>query len=274
LSYHISPRVLERLAGREPDDLFANCVHHILTGDQPALRQHEAAQAFTSKPPSAAVLEQHIRELWELDLNPLARVARQVRSPASVTRAWNAFNASGNVTTPLLLGESHHAHQPLAKRTLRSQVFPLMDVNLTTASVLVEVILDTVQRTVRQHRPGTSDESSISGLARILGKEHTIVHDASLFFEAHPGANVAALSRALGCHPRTVERQFRQQGLTAIDLKRACALVGATRRLWTAASLADIACAQGYADQAHMSREISRSTGGLSPSFLRSLVSH
>lgn len=272
MSYHIGPRALERVAGREPNLLFADCIHHLLSGHRPAHHQLRAANALASRPPSAGVLESHFRELFAIDPNPIASALHQVSSPSALVRLWNALNSLAGVTTPVALsGQGHNTARPV-RRTLRNGEFPLMDLNVTAVGVLADIVMDMLSRRQQklENRP-LQNASAVSALARILGQEQKIIYEASLYFEAHAGAKVADLSRALGCHPRTVERQFRQEGLAAIELKRACALAGATHDLWGSASLSDIAFARGYSDQAHMSREIARSTGGLSPSFLRSV---
>lgn len=271
MTYHISPRVLEMLARGAPKRPFADCIQHVLSGSQPANRQFQLVQALASKPPSVGVLERHIRELWTIDLNPIARLAHQLKSPLGAARIWNAYNAAGNVTTPSFFSLESKSTEHLPKKILPSRTFQLIDLSTTLIEILTEVLTRTTTR--KTENSPLSSNPHVSTLARILGQEHRIVYEASLFFEAHPGANVAELSKALGCHQRTLERQFRHEGLTAVALKRACALVGASRDLWAGASLAEIAYTWGYADQAHMSREISRATGGLSPSFLRSCLS-
>lgn len=274
MSYHLGPRALERVAGREPQLLYTDCILHLLSGHQPALRQFRAAQALASRPPSAVVLETHVRELWAIDLNPIARAFHQIGSLSGCIRLWNACNSLPDVTAPISLSDDQCSEPPEVKRRVRLGVLPLIDTSVTAAGILADVAMDTCSRAKnRSEKHPSQSASAVSNLARLLGQEQRIVYEASLFFEAHAGAKVADLSRALGCHPRTVERQFQQEGLKAIELKRACALVGATHDLFGSESLADIAQARGYSDQAHMSREFARSTGGLSPSFVRNVGS-
>lgn len=272
MSYHVFPRALERLGGKGPKAVFADSVHHILNGSQSAMRLFEAARPLASSAPSPLSIEQMLRELWAVDLNPMAQVARKVRSTYSIVRCWNAYSSSGNVSTPLVLqGEKGAMGRP--QQEVHTPKLPILTPTMTSASIFIDVLTETINRANRKQQIDDSFITPrVSGIARVLGQQSRIVYEASLFFEANPGSNVAALSRALGCHQRTIERQFREEGISAIKLKRACALVGATNDLWGTSSLAEIAAAHGYSDQAHMSREIRHSTGGLSPTFFRNLL--
>ena len=84
-----------------------------------------------------------------------------------------------------------------------------------------------------------------------------------------PSATVAQVARQSGTTPRTLQRRFQELSLPAPDFWR---LLARARRAVAAlpyrVPLADIACAYGYADQAHMSREFVR-WFGLSPAHLR-----
>lgn len=74
-----------------------------------------------------------------------------------------------------------------------------------------------------------------------------------------PGATVEAVARHCGLGARTLQRRFQAMGLPRPDFWRklgrarraALALAGAT-------PLAEIACAHGFSDQAHLSRECLR----------------
>lgn len=97
----------------------------------------------------------------------------------------------------------------------------------------------------------------------------TAVHDRLL---TESGLSIGALARAFGLHPVRFARLFREafaQSPTAARRNRraACAL---DRLIRTRAPLVEIAMAEGFADQAHLSRVISRTTGW-SPGRLRRL---
>lgn len=272
MSYHIGARVLERLRGRTESAQLAQGLRHVLCGELPAQRFILAAHALRGEHPSSGAIERQVRELWALDLNPAAQLARQVRSARGLEKFWNAYNARGNVALPSRLTVSGQGARSarLASGNLPNNSPMLMDVALA----LVDVALDTVRRSVERHRVGhQAADHRVSDLALVLGSRSSVVYETSLCFEANPGLSIAKLSRELGCHPRTLARQFRAVGLTPVELRRACRLVGATRDLWTGLSLTEIAMTHGYADLGHFSREVSRATGGMSPRFLRQIAS-
>lgn len=116
------------------------------------------------------------------------------------------------------------------------------------------------------------EDNRVSNIARILGAGALVI-ELSEFFETDPLARVDDAYRALGVHPRTVERRMRELGLPTVMLKRACMLARATHDLlWSGKSFSDIARRRGYADAAHLSRVISTATGGMTPTMVRGLA--
>lgn len=89
---------------------------------------------------------------------------------------------------------------------------------------------------------------------------------------AEPRLGVAPLARSFGVHPVRFARLFREafdQSPTGLrQNRRAARAIGQLVRSPT--PLAEIAAAEGFADQAHLSRTISRATGW-SPARLRRL---
>ena len=76
---------------------------------------------------------------------------------------------------------------------------------------------------------------------------------------------VEALARGAGCSRRQLERQFLDQvGLTPKAMLQTARLQRALAGLRTAAGAARVASACGFADQAHLPREIRR-VAGVSP---------
>ncbi|GAA0869415.1 AraC family transcriptional regulator [Brevundimonas basaltis] len=89
---------------------------------------------------------------------------------------------------------------------------------------------------------------------------------------AEPGMSVAALARSCGLHPVRFARLFREafaQSPTAARQNRRAAHA-VDRLVRSGAPLAEIAAAEGFADQAHLSRAIARATGW-NPGRLRRL---
>ncbi len=86
---------------------------------------------------------------------------------------------------------------------------------------------------------------------------------------AAPEASLRRAARLIGVSERTLQRRFRSLGLPTPDFWR---LLGrarnAARALPCRVSLADIACAFGYSDQAHMTHDFVR-WFGVTPAELR-----
>ena len=76
---------------------------------------------------------------------------------------------------------------------------------------------------------------------------------------ATPGATLGSVSKALGASTRSVQRQFLRLRLPPPDFWRRLARARRAARLVPlGASLADIACDCGFADQAHMTRDFTQ----------------
>lgn len=273
MAYHLATRVLERVAGHKEKYLFADCVRYSLGADVPLERHVAAGHAAKPRCPTAGVMERHILELFAIDINPVVQLLRRMESIPMAVDAWNAYNEAASIYARWIVNtQGANPFRPSPKVDDPSTPYPgpCWDIGLS----ILDAFMGTVKRAQDEMgKLGPQPGLTVSELARVVGPHDAMLYEASLFFEENPGSNVTRLSRDLGCSRRTVERRFRDQGLTAIELKRACALAGATRAvLWDTASLTDVALIHGYADLAHMSKEIRRATGGLGPSLLRSLT--
>lgn len=89
---------------------------------------------------------------------------------------------------------------------------------------------------------------------------------------AEPGLSIGALARSFGLHPVRFARLFRETFARSPSALRqnARAARAVDRLIRTSAPLAEIAVAEGFADQAHLSRAIGQATGW-SPGRLRRL---
>jgi len=269
MSYQAIPRVLEQQAGAAPPPSFADAVAAVLQCDLPAQR---VAQAVTrlGRVPGQAAVTQDLRGLLALDVGPTAQVFRRLASRQALVDMWNAYNTHGNVQAPSMLqgqGDGLHCvfrfEQQQADRTLELMTH-----------VWIEILQGLIQRRAERAPLSRPDGSaaSLSELARLMNAG-SLVEDACTFFEVRPEAQVPDLARHLALHPRTLARRLDEVGLTPLALKRACALVGATRDLLeTDLSLTTIAARHGYSDGAHLTRQVRQATGGFSPSELRRLV--
>ena len=109
----------------------------------------------------------------------------------------------------------------------------------------------------------------LSGPVAAPGPWLNQAHDRLL---AEPGLSIAALARSFGLHPVRFARLFReafaQSPSAARQNRRAARAI--ERIIRSAIPLAEIAAAEGFADQAHLSRAIGQATGW-SPGRLRRL---
>lgn len=126
------------------------------------------------------------------------------------------------------------------------------------------VDLGRVQQELGQIAPGTS---CLDAIRNVAVRESTLAEAIERL--AQSAESVACVAADLGLRSRSLQRLFAREGLPApvfwLQLARA-------RRSAVAVlqdcPLADIACAEGYADQAHMSRAFTRFFG-VSPKELR-----
>ena len=94
----------------------------------------------------------------------------------------------------------------------------------------------------------------LSELAQMLGLGSGAASEAALVFESESALRVDALAPRLGCHDRTLQREFKGYGITAEMIKRASMLSRATMLSPTALTLTEIAHEAGYSDHSHMTR--------------------
>jgi len=123
---------------------------------------------------------------------------------------------------------------------------------------------DTGLTVLAGHMPG-----ELSGPVAAPGPWLKQAHDRLL---AEPGLSIAALARSLGLHPVRFARLFReafaQSPTAARQNRRAARAIDCIVRSRT--PLAEIAAAEGFSDQAHLSRVVGQATGW-SPGRLRRL---
>jgi len=270
LAFHIAPRALNLARDFSPPYLFADSVRHVIDGHVAGDRYYEIATTGAAVKLNESALEQRMRQLFALDLNPLIAMTRQLDSEFSLFRAWNTYQAHVALAVRTVI----HGSSNESFSVDRWQVAYASDPPAARNAGLCAIdILGAAARSNRERGHVAEDQgrSRLSRIAAELGLQHTAVYEASLCFEENPGLNVAGLCRMQGGHRRTLERYFKNCGLTIGNLKMASALVGATNDIWSASSLTEIAFAHGFSDQAHMSRAF-RHACGLSPSVLRGLA--
>lgn len=122
-----------------------------------------------------------------------------------------------------------------------------------------------------QHLPGRApSERSDPGVPNASGSSR--MQTARDHLLAEPNIAIAAVARTMGMHPIHFARLFRKAfGRPPAKARRDHRAAQAIHRIVrTTASLADIAAAEGFADQAHMTRIISGASGW-TPGALRRL---
>jgi AraC-like DNA-binding protein len=272
LAFHIAARALNLDRAFSPRHLFADSVRHVIDGHVAAGRYYQISTDSSAVALNESALERRMRQLFALDLNPLICMTRQLDSELALFKAWNTYQEHVSLAVRTIIHGNANDSYGVNRRQMSYAVDPPAARN---AGLCAIDILSSAARSNREHGPVAGDQVKwrLSGIAAELGLQHTVVFEAALYFEENRGRNVAKLSRTLGCHSRTLQRHFKDFGLTARDIRMASALAGATNSLWGTASLTEIALEHGFSDQAHMTRAF-RHACGLPPSVLRGLVNH
>ena len=272
LSFHIAPRALDLERPFSPKRLFADSVRHVIDGHVAAEPYYRIATKSSALGLKDSALERRMRELFALDLNPLICMTRQLNAEIALFKAWNTWQKHVSLAVRTVIRGDSTKSFSVDRRQVSYAVDPPAARNAGLCAI------DILRGVARDNRAGgdLSDHQAkrrLSGVAAELGLQHTLVFEAAQYFEQSRGTKVTQLCRALGCHRRTLERQFKEFGLTAEHIKMASALVGATNSLWGSASLVEIAVDHGFSDQAHMTRTF-RHACGMPPSVLRELAKH
>jgi len=259
MSWSLPIRALEAFRPQSGRPLFEDSLHNILTSHVPLSRTQQALHELGGHTPSVSSIEARLREMAAIDLSPTGLMLSQIRSGPGIVAMVSAYNHHVDVIDPMQW-EGH--------RLKPTQAVSRIHVHLVEA--LGPFLLSTQSRNDRlTGLPSPHCGLSVSDVARILNAP-TLVQDCCDYFTRCPRAKVADLYQALGLQARTAERRLAAEGLTAMKIKRACAISTASRYvLWSDLSLADIALRFGYTDGAHLHHEFKRSTGGIPPSVYR-----
>lgn len=271
-AFHIAPRALDLDRDFSPRNLFADSIRHVIDGHVAADRYYQISTKSAAVALDESSLERRMRELFALDLNPLISMTRRLDSELALFKAWNTYQKH----VSLAVCTTIHGSPNESFKVDRQQVSYAIDPPAARNAGLCAIdILTGAARSNRERGHMVDDQAKwrLSRIATELGLQHTVVSEVALCFEENRDLNVAGLCRTLGCNRRTLERHIKHFGVTALDMKMACALAGATNSLWGTSSLTEIAYEHGFSDQAHMTRAF-RHACGLPPSVLRLLVSN
>lgn len=188
MAYHLATRVLERMAGRQERALFAMCARHLIAADIPVRRHIQAGLALESARPAGGVLERHVRELFALDINPIAQLVRRIQSMPVAIHAWNVYNESADLHVRWVINSSRSGLRRPAPQVVDAKLpdpVPCRDVALT----FLDVIMETVSRSAKtKGEKFLSPVWSVSDLAQLLGRQGRVVHEASLFSNPNAAA--------------------------------------------------------------------------------------
>lgn len=270
LSFHIASRALNLDRAFSPANLFADAVRHVIDGHVPGDRYQQICAKSSAQGLIESALEQRMRELFALDLNPLISMTRQLDSEAALFAAWNTYQEHVSLAVQTTIHGRSNQSFGVERRQIAYAVDPpaARDAALCAIDILTGLARSNRERGLLVRVPV---HLCLSEMAANVGLEHTLVFEVLLCFEEQPALNVARLCQVLRFHKRTLERHLQSLGITALDLKMACALTGATNSLWGTDSLAEIAFDHGFSDQAHMTRAF-RHACGLPPMVLRRLA--
>lgn len=147
---------------------------------------------------------------------------------------------------------------PLVRRLLSEARCP----DGLSACVTEELCLELLQRT------GVARDAASGGTPAWLLRARDLLRDSAFSFGRR---SVGEIARELGVHPVHLARRFRAAfGLAPGEYVRRCRLDRARRMLvGSAAPLAEIAAAAGFADQSHFSNAFRKSFGTSPRSFRR-----
>lgn len=272
LAYHTVVHAMEGRSGWTPISRFAASVGHAINGHLSYSRYHLAGKARKRAGAGEEAVERDVRDWLTTDLNPVVQAVRSTKDTSRVIEGYNAYNGSAHLgvqtqVSTLKRGQEDNTLIVAARRPVTTEDDPEL-CRLGTVVVL-HYLLDAVRENERRGRAGAV--FSLFDVASQLGVESSAAAEVAQVFDVEGAMSLAELAGKLGCHPRTLERRLREEGITAEALRQASRLIRATRRLHSADSLTAIAVEEGFSDQAHMTRSF-RFSSGMTPSLLRKVV--
>lgn len=277
MSYHLAMRSLQLSCLTPGVGSFVDCIEHSLAGEHPAWKLRLQMQTSNSYRLTLGSITDRLGELLAVDLNPVGHAFRLATNDLTYRRAWGFYNERGNVVSKVGYDGSRQLDEAALRETnlqaTRAEKIIVAASHEKLFSSYHNVLLTQLHKNQDLVIRGRKlEDSRVSAVARIFGVGQLIA-ELSEFFEEFPAAKVSHACKKLSVHPRLVERRMNELGITAVKLKRACMLSRATHQvLWSNRSFSEIATNCGYTHGAHLSRVVFFATGGMTPSFLRSLT--
>jgi AraC-like DNA-binding protein len=275
--YHTLSRSLESVAyaplpGRR---LFANAVEHVLNGFVDTDRYQRAGRLAGAKRIPESSLASIVANELCIDMNPFVQCMLRAPSRRGALRVHQSLNQLAALAVRTEVAFNNDGALTVTSRSASvsgEDPSACRDVHLMGMDIILGSIDENGPSVANGettfHRSRVSPPRRISALAVLLGIGSSVASEAALAFESDSEIRVEDVARRLGCHRRTLQREFKASGITAETLKRACMLSRATSLLPTALTLTEIAHEAGYSDHAHMTRAFVSSCS-LSPSILR-----
>ena len=260
MSYSLPIRALSALHRKSATKIWPEHFANVLMSTVSLPYKSEVMGRFQDKLPSVTQLSAQWREFSALDLSPTGIVLWHSNTEDAIAQIFNAHS----VYTQVIDRSTYTEHGIQTSK-------PVSKIHRFMLDMYTLSIDESLARKKRATKAFFSPSSGfdLKDLARILDAP-PIIQDSCDFFLAFPGGKVSQLYAALGLHPRTAERRFLAEGITAMALKRACALSSATKYvLWSDLTLAQIAGQCGYSDGAHLHRDFRQAAGGIPPSVFR-----
>ena len=278
-AYHTLSRTLETFAqGPLPaQQMLSTAVGHVLNGFVPTDRFHDAGRLAGAKRYSESAMAKIATDELSVDLNPLLKCLVHATTRHNALLVHRSLNQYADLPIRTEVGFDSRGTLTFKSRTESSSgedPTACRDTHLMGMDIILSSIAGPGPQTIADNKISAwggrrlRPPECVSGLAALLGLGSSVASDAALAFEADTAIKVQDIARHLGCHSRTLQREFKASGLTAETLKRACMLSRATALLSTTMTLTDIAHEAGYADHAHMTRAFVASCA-LPPSILR-----
>ncbi len=273
--YHTLSRSLESVACAPltARRVFSDAVGHVLNGFVHVDRYQRAGRLAGAERLPESALAAIVADELRVDMNPFVQCMLRAPSRRGALLVHQSLNKLAALAVRTEMGFDGSGALTVTSRSASlSGEDPTVcrDVHLMGMDIILASIDEgaPVGGFPFGGRSRLSPPRHISALAAMLGLGSGAPSEAALAFESDSEMKVEDVARRLGCHRRTLQREFKVSGMTAETLKRACMLSRATALLPSALTLTEIAHEAGYSDHAHMTRAFVASCA-LAPSILR-----
>lgn len=198
------------------------------------------------------------------DLNPAMQCARSACSPESLLSGYGAYRRTAeyerNIDFATVMAHTRGGQDETAK---------IESACRTCTQALLTRILAEAEMARSRGRP--AGPTTLAQTARYLSLTGGAALDIYAILESESKVSLPSLSRRVGCSIRTLHRQLACEGLTVAELRLAVKIERALVGMKESNSLADVAHAAGFSDQAHMTRVL-KASGRMNPRDMRNVI--